>query len=180
MQQQFLINLKQRRNETVAEYLVELKRLARLGYPDWNVQQREIFLKPIFSQGLLSEIHDQLRYREFNDLDTLQRAATYVESKKQFDLFFSSAINLNLSPSFSVFTPTVTNSNQANIVNSTECKPSTELLSINKALSLIVDKLSEINPAQSHKPQRTQPYSNPTNRKSCRICSKIGHTEDIC
>jgi hypothetical protein len=61
--------------------LENLKKLSKSAYPTLDEDSREVIVKPIYIRGLLSDIREHLKFREFASLDEAHRAARYVENQ---------------------------------------------------------------------------------------------------
>lgn len=149
LHQQYLIERRQKLNETVTEFLSDLKCLAKNAYPDLNVPARENIIRPIFLRGLTPSIRENIKYREFLTLSEAQKDAIYIESQKTKDDLLSHS-------SFTLTTPLglVQNINQSRIENT--------LKTIDDGLQrLITERLqpSLINPRTAQCPQRNN-FSN--------------------
>jgi len=79
--QMLIYDRKQRACETVTEYEAELKRLATLAYSDLSTGSRDNIIRPIFLRGLLPEIRDVLKFKEFSNLVDALKAAKFIESQ---------------------------------------------------------------------------------------------------
>jgi len=76
-----LLECRQRRLETVPEYASKLRELARLAYPDLQLASRDQIIRPFFLRGLVTEIKDQVKFREFGSLEEAIKTAAFVEAQ---------------------------------------------------------------------------------------------------
>jgi len=79
--QERLMECRQRRMETVPEYASKLRELARLAYPDLQLASRDQIIRPFFLRGLVMEIKDQVKFREFGSLEEAIKTASFVEAQ---------------------------------------------------------------------------------------------------
>jgi len=79
--QQMIFDRKQRYNESVMEYFDKLKKLVRSAYPTLREDARDLILKPIFIRGLLANIYEGIKYRNFVNVQEALKAARFAESQ---------------------------------------------------------------------------------------------------
>jgi len=79
--QQLIHERKQKKNESILEYNNAMRSIAQAAFPDLSEQSRNLIIKPIFLRGLIDEIKNVLKYRDFKSYGELVRSAQFVESQ---------------------------------------------------------------------------------------------------
>lgn len=150
--QQLLIERKQKRNETVNEFIATIRKLARSAYPQLTEDSRCAIVKPIFLRGICPEIREGMKFREFSSLDEALKAAVYIESQLEREERNQSREYINTVTNFSV---------QA------------ELNSMKQQLSELQSMLKS--QAVNHGRQNMKPAL-----RACDHCGKTNHPSEKC
>jgi len=92
--QLLLFDRRQKLSETVVEYAEELRKLAKLAYPELDSRAQDNIICPVFLRGIKTQIKDVIKFREYDSLIDSIKSATHVESQLfRDDLAINSNIN---------------------------------------------------------------------------------------
>jgi len=81
MHQLMLFDRRQKITETVLEYAEELRKLAKLAYPELDSRARDNLLRPILLRGIKTQVKDVIKFREYDSLADAIKSATFVETQ---------------------------------------------------------------------------------------------------